>query len=51
VTKQDRALFEQQLERALAIDLDAEPTLRLSNVLAQERARWLRARTDDLFWE
>ena len=51
VNKQDRQQFEELLARALAIDLDAEPSLRLSNVLAQERARWLEGRIEDLFGE
>lgn len=47
--KQDRKAFEASLERALAIDLDARPELRLANTLAQRRARWLLGRTSDLF--
>ncbi len=44
----DRREFERQLRSALAID-DAPPDLRLANLLAQKRARWLLARIDRLF--
>jgi predicted anti-sigma-YlaC factor YlaD len=49
VQKQDRAEFESLLNRALAIDVNAVPTWRLQNLVAQRRARWLIGRTDDLF--
>jgi predicted anti-sigma-YlaC factor YlaD len=49
VQKQDRAEFESLLNRALAIDVNAMPTWRLQNLVAQRRARWLMGRTDDLF--
>ncbi|HXI50430.1 MAG TPA: TRAP transporter TatT component family protein, partial [Candidatus Saccharimonadales bacterium] len=49
VQKQDRAEFEALLNRALAIDVNAVPTWRLQNLVAQRRARWLIGRTDDLF--
>ena len=51
VHNQDRPGFEKMLAQALAIDVDREPALRLSNLLAQERARWLLGRLDDLFVE
>jgi predicted anti-sigma-YlaC factor YlaD len=51
VRRQDRAQFEQLLERALALDPDADPDSRLANALAQRRARWLLSRADDLFLE
>ena len=47
---QDRALFDDLLDRALAIDADAHEEERLLNHLAQRRARWLRSRVDDLFF-
>jgi predicted anti-sigma-YlaC factor YlaD len=49
VPRQDRGRFEQLLHEALAIDPDAAPSRRLANVLAQERARWLLDRADELF--
>jgi predicted anti-sigma-YlaC factor YlaD len=49
--KQDRAEFSALLERALAIDVDAHPEWRLQNLVAQDRARWLLSRMDELFVE
>ena len=49
VKNQDRALFDQMLERALAVDVNAEKAMRLKNLLAQERARWLKSRATELF--
>ncbi|RXK53697.1 hypothetical protein ESB00_18600 [Oleiharenicola lentus] len=49
VQQQDRARFEALLQQALAIDADARPEWRLANLVLQERARRLLARTDDLF--
>jgi predicted anti-sigma-YlaC factor YlaD len=37
------------LGRALRIDPDQRPELRLATLIAQRRARWLLGRTDDLF--
>ncbi len=51
VPAQNRERFGRLIDRALAVDLDAEPSYRLLNSLAQRRARWLRARTDVLFLE
>jgi predicted anti-sigma-YlaC factor YlaD len=51
VARQDRKEFEDLLNEALAVDPDAEPPLRLSNLIYQQRARWLLGRTDDLFVE
>jgi predicted anti-sigma-YlaC factor YlaD len=51
VEKQDKAEFVSLLNRALAIDVDSAPHMRLENVLAQRRARWLLERVDELFWE
>ena len=48
---QDRAEFENLLNQALAIDVNALPEQRLANVIAQRRARWLLARMDRLFVE
>ena len=40
--------FESLLNKALAIDVDAHPEIRLSNTVMQRRAKWLLARKDDL---
>jgi predicted anti-sigma-YlaC factor YlaD len=44
-----RAQFEELLDQALRIDPGANPDWRLSNTLFQQRAQWLRARTEQLF--
>jgi TRAP transporter TatT component family protein len=49
LSKQNRAEFESMLRQALAIDPNAKPEWRLENLIMQERARWLLARTSDLF--
>lgn len=49
IQKQDRAEFESLLKRALAIDSDAHPEWRLSNLIMQRRARWLLSHADDFF--
>jgi predicted anti-sigma-YlaC factor YlaD len=49
VGRQDKKEFKQLLEQALAVHPDEVPELRLANVLAQRRARWLLGRTDELF--
>lgn len=51
VAQQDRREFRRALERALAVDPDASESDRLANHLAQERARRLLARADELFYE
>ena len=51
VGTQNRAEFEELLNKALAIDPDAVPELRLANTVAQRRAAWLLARADELFLE
>jgi predicted anti-sigma-YlaC factor YlaD len=51
VGTQDRALFQQLLDQALALDPQTAPEQRLSNVIAQRRARWLLTRIDELFIE
>jgi predicted anti-sigma-YlaC factor YlaD len=45
----DRAGFEGTLKKALAIDVNAEPGVRLQNIIFQRRARWLLGRTSELF--
>jgi len=49
VPQQRRAEFERLLQQALELDVDRAPGLRLSNLVAQRRARWLLSRTDRLF--
>lgn len=51
VRTQDRREFEALLRRALAFDVDAVPSNRLANLVAQKRARMLLARVDDFFVE
>jgi len=48
---QNAGEFKSMLDKALAIDVDADPTTRLANVIAQRRARWLLAHQSDLFLE
>jgi hypothetical protein len=48
IPQQDAKEFESLLNQALAIDVDAHPEIRLSNMVMQRRARWLLARQDDL---
>ena len=45
----DKAQFEKLLKTALAIDASKLPALRLSNLIAQKRARHLLSRIDKLF--
>jgi len=49
VATQDRRAFDRLLDQALAFDADRLPAHRLANLLAQSRARWLKARAEDLF--
>ena len=51
LASQNRTQFETMLHKALAIDPDAKPEWRLSNLVMQRRARWLLTREDDLFLE
>jgi len=51
VATQNRQEFKELLEKALAIPVDQVPELRVANLLAQRRARWLLERQDDLFIE
>lgn len=41
--------FTSMLEKALAIDVDADPPNRLANIVAQRRARWLLQHKKELF--
>ncbi len=49
IAKQDRLEFQSLLDRALAVDVNAKPEYRLSNLVMQRRARWLLSRIDELF--
>ena len=49
VARQDQAAFRRALEAALAVDPDAAPERRLTNVLAQRKARRLLEQADLLF--
>jgi len=51
VGAQNRPEFEELLKKALAVDPDAVPELRLANTVSQRRAAWLLARADELFLE
>ena len=51
IQKQNRQEFESLLHQALAVDPDAHPEWRLSNLIMQRRARWLLSREDELFLE
>jgi len=49
VVQQNRAEFTALLQRALALDPAVHPESQLANLVMQRRARWLLARTDELF--
>jgi len=49
VRHQDRADFRALLDQALAIEPDAHEAIRLANLVAQRRARWLLDHMDELF--
>ena len=49
VSKQDSEEFEALLKKALAVDPDARPEWRLTNIVMQRRASWLLSREDELF--
>lgn len=51
VGAQNKQEFQELLEKALAVDVNADPEQRLANLIAQKRARWLLSRVDDLFIE
>lgn len=50
VRNQDKDEFISMLERALSIDINENPSSRLANIIAQERAQWLMERVDELFF-
>jgi predicted anti-sigma-YlaC factor YlaD len=51
IQRQNRPEFKAMLDRALAVDVEAAPNLKLSNQIALRRARWLATRADKLFLE
>jgi predicted anti-sigma-YlaC factor YlaD len=51
VAKQDRAQFQELMQKALAVDVSRPSDQRLANLLAQKRARWQLGRLDELFVE
>ena len=50
VSKQDKKLFVELLDKAIKIDVNKEKSLKQSNKLSQSRAKWLKSRVDDLFY-
>ncbi len=51
VAKQDKARFQELMEKALTVDVSRPDDQRLANLLAQKRARWQLGRLDELFIE
>ena len=51
IPTQDKAGFQESLEKALAIDVSQPSDQRLANIIAQKRARWQLGRLDELFIE
>jgi hypothetical protein len=49
VARQDLAMFEDLLQKALAVDVDAVPEWRLANILARDKARRLMDMRAELF--
>lgn len=50
VLQQNRDLFIEMLNKALAVNIDDPSEDRLANIIAQNRARWLLETIDDLFF-
>ena len=51
IPRQDRQAFVDLLDRALAVDANLYPDLRLINTVSQQRATWLLENIDQLFLE
>ena len=51
VADQNKPEFSSLLAQALEVDVDSLPEHRLTNLIAQRRARWLLGRVEDLFVE
>jgi len=50
VSKQDKKLFIELLDKAINIDVNKDKSLKQANKLSQSRAKWLKSRVDDLFY-
>lgn len=50
IPNQNKEEFFNLLDQALAVDVNEIPNQRLANILAQERANWLKSRVDELFY-
>ena len=50
VSKQDKKMYIELLDKALQIDINKDKSLKQSNKLSQSRAKWLKLRVDDLFY-
>ena len=50
MSKQDKKLFIELLDKAINIDVNKDKSLKQSNKLSQSRAKWLGSRVDDLFY-
>jgi predicted anti-sigma-YlaC factor YlaD len=51
IPAQDYQAFRDHLNAALAVDVDADPSTRLVNIINQRKARWLLARAPYYFLE
>jgi predicted anti-sigma-YlaC factor YlaD len=51
IPAQNQVEFQSMLQKALAVDADADLPNRLANLVAQRRARWLLKHTNELFLE
>jgi len=49
--EQDLSEFQALIDAALAVDPESQPSLRLVNTIARQRAAWLRTRLPDLFFD
>jgi len=49
VPAQNATEFKSMLEKALAVDVEADQDNRLANIVAQRRAKWLLDHVKDLF--
>jgi hypothetical protein len=48
---QNKTEFEQKLHYVIQMDDKNDKDFRLSNIIAQERAKWLLSKTDEYFFE
>lgn len=47
--EKDRAAFDENIKKALAVNVNAAPEYRLANLVMQRRARWLQSRAGEMF--